>query len=85
MPSRQFVLVVVDCDTAEFTVEGPLTDDRLWNSAVVGAQGVGRNLRCFSLGDLAPDAAAAEWQSRMGGIRLAAGSIVWPQATPQTS
>ena len=35
MTKRQFVLVVVDRDTGEFTVEGPMSDDRLWNSAVV--------------------------------------------------
>ena len=35
MSKRQFVLVVVDRDTGEFTVEGPMSDDRLWNSAVV--------------------------------------------------
>ena len=39
MTKRQFVLVVVDRDTSEFTVEGPMSDDRLWNSAVVNAQG----------------------------------------------
>jgi hypothetical protein len=79
MPKRQFVLVVVDPDTGEFTIEGPVIDDRPWNRAVVDAQRGGRKLRCFSLGDLTPDAAAAEWQARYGGIRLAAGSIVWPQ------
>ena len=38
MTKRQFVLVVVDRSTGEFTVEGPMSDDRLWNSAVVNAQ-----------------------------------------------
>jgi hypothetical protein len=37
MTQRQFVLVVVDRDTTEFTVEGPMSDDRPWNSAVVNA------------------------------------------------
>jgi len=46
MTKRQFVLVVVDRDTSEFSVEGPMSDDRLWNSAVVNAQKVGRNIRC---------------------------------------
>src|SRR5258707_6904607 len=54
MKKRQFVLVVLDRDTGEFTVEGPMSDDRLWNSAVVNAQRVGRNIRCFSMGDIAP-------------------------------
>ena len=77
MPQRKFVLVVVDRDTGEFTVEGPMSDDRPWNSAVVNAQQVGRNIRCFSMGDQTADAAAAEWLSSRGGLRLARGSIVW--------
>ena len=84
MPNRQFILVVVDLETGEFAIEGPMVD-----SAVVEAQRVGRNLRCFSMGDLTPNAAAAaaEWQAGHGGVRLAAGSIVWPQTArlPQAS
>ena len=78
MTQRQFVLVVVDRDTGAFTIEGPMSDDRPWNSAVVGAQKVGRNIRCFGMGDIAPDVAAAEWRSSCGGHRIAVGSIVWP-------
>ena len=77
MTQRQFVLIVVDRDTGEFTVEGPMSDDRLWNTAVVNAQKVGRNIRCFGMGDLTPDGAAAEWYSSFGGHRIAPGSIVW--------
>ena len=77
MTQRQFVLVVVDRDTGEFTVEGPMNDDRPWNTAALDAQNVGRNIRCFGLGDLAPDVAAAEWHSSCGGRRIASGSIVW--------
>ena len=77
MAQRQFVLVVVDRDTAEFTVEGPMSDDRPWNSAVVDAQKEDRNIRCFSMGDVAPEIAAGEWRSLHGGRRLASGSIVW--------
>src|ERR1700733_2913227 len=77
MTKRQFVLIVVDRDAGEFTVEGPISDDRPWNSAVVNAQRIGRDIGCFGLGDLAPNAAAAEWQASAGGRRLAAGSIVW--------
>ena len=78
MTKRKFVLIVVDRDAGEFTVEGPISDDRPWNSAVVNAQRIGRNIRCFGMGDVAPNAAAAEWQAFTGGRRLAAGSIVWP-------
>ena len=86
MTTPRFVIVVVDRDTGEFTVEGPMTDDRPWNAAVVEAQRIGRNVRCFSLGDQSPDAAAAKWQARYGGMRRAAGSIVWSQTDrlPQT-
>ena len=76
MTQRQFVLVIVDRDTGEFTVEGPISDDRPWNTAVINAHQRGRNLRCFGMGDIAPDAAAAEWRSSSGGHRIAAGSIV---------
>ena len=76
MSGRTFVLIVVDRDTGEFTVEGPMGDDRPWNKAVVDAQQVGRNIRCFAMGDMTPDAAAAEWQEAHGGHRVAAGSIV---------
>jgi hypothetical protein len=76
MTQRQFVLVVVDRDTEEFTVEGPMGDDRPWNHAVVNAQKVGRNLRCFGMGDLAPDVAPAEWRSSHGGHRIAPGLTV---------
>jgi hypothetical protein len=47
---RTFVMIVVDRDTDEFSVEGPTSDDRPWNKAVVNAQEVGRNIRCFAMG-----------------------------------
>ena len=56
MTQRQFVLVVVDRDTGEFTIEGPMSDDRPWNSAVGDKQlfdfylsaflGAGRTVDC---------------------------------------
>ena len=78
MPGRTFVLIVVDRDSGDFTVEGTMTDDRPWNKAVVQAQRLGRNIRCFSMGDITPDAAATEWQTMHAGRRIAAGSIVTP-------
>ena len=80
MMQREFVLVVVDRDTGEFSVEGPMSDDRAWNHAVVNAQKVGRNIRCFGMGDLAPNIAAIEWQSVHGGRRIVRGSIIQPKA-----
>ena len=79
MSERKFVLLVVNRDTGEFTVEGPMKDDRPWNKAVINAQVKGRKISCFGMGDLLPDAAAAEWLALSGGARrLAAGSIVTP-------
>jgi len=78
MTSRTFVLIVVDRDSGEFTVEGPMSDERGWNKAVANAQQLGRNVRCFGMGDMTPEAAAAEWQVVHGGQRIAAGSIVGP-------
>jgi len=78
MLARAFILIVVDRDAEEFTAEGPMTDDRPWNKAVVDAQRAGRNIRCFGMGDMNPDDAAAEWRTKHGGRRLAAGSIITP-------
>ena len=79
MNGRNFVLIVVDRETAEFTVEGPMVDDHPWNIAAANSHYLGRNIRCFGMGDITPDAAAAEWQAAFGGRRLAAGSIVSPE------
>lgn len=78
MGRRQFILIIIDKDTDEFTVEGPMDDDRAWNKAVVNAQKVGRSLRCFGMGNLTPKAAAGEWQALSGGKQVAPGSIVSP-------
>lgn len=76
MAGRTFVLVIVDRDTGEFTIESHLSDDRPWSRGVVDAQKAGRNVRCFSLGDMTPDAAVTEWRAAHCGQRVAAGSIV---------
>lgn len=54
-----------------------MTDDRPWNTAVV-AQKVDRDIRCFGMGDISSDDAAAEWQAAHGGRRIVAGLIVTP-------
>ena len=68
-----------------------MRDDRPWNRAIVDAQRIGRNVRCFQMGNLAPDA-AAEWQSNHGGRRVAAGALsqivapgtfAWPRSPQQ--
>jgi hypothetical protein len=54
---------VVDRDACEFGVKGPVDDDRPWNRAVVNALEIGRNVRCFAMGDATPGVAAAKWQT----------------------
>jgi hypothetical protein len=66
MAGCTFVLVVVDRETGEFTIEGPLSDDRAWNRAIVEAQKSGRNVRCFSLGDMTPDRRSRRMAGRAG-------------------
>jgi hypothetical protein len=71
LPGRTFVLIVFDRDTGEFSVEGPISDDRPWDKAVVNAQEVGRNTRCFAMGNMTPRPsgralkAAPRWRGRL--------------------
>lgn len=70
-----FVLVVTDHDQRTFSVEGPMTDDTRWNSAVVRAQESGRQVNCCNGGsDRA--AAKAEYQRTYGYRAVPSGSIV---------
>jgi hypothetical protein len=48
---RQFVLIVVDHDTREFNVLGPMVDDTSQTNAVWEAQRSGRNVNCFTSGN----------------------------------
>ena len=82
MSGRYFVLIAVDCGTSEFAVEGPMTDDHPWNIAAANAHYLGQNIRCFGMGDITPDAAAAEWRAAFGRKRLAAGSLLSPEIHP---
>ena len=76
---------MVDRDTGEFSVEGPMKGDQSWNKAVVDAQRMGRNVRCFAIPGLMPDMSAAKWRSTAGGTRVASGSIVLPKALQRSS
>jgi len=69
MTKRQFVVIVVDGDAGEFTVEGLISDDRPWNSAVVNAKKIGCDIRFFGMRDLEPSVAAAERQASTAGDR----------------
>jgi hypothetical protein len=62
MPSERhdepFYLIVTDKDNETFSVEGPMTDNRQWNRAVVVAQKSGRQVTCSTEnGSSAEDAA----------------------------
>ena len=43
-----FLLVIKDEDKKVFSIEGPMSDDRPWNTRVCAAQDEGRMVRCFA-------------------------------------
>lgn len=51
MPRRRkinpFLLVIVDSDNKTFSIEGPMTDDTAWISAVVRVRKSGRTVNCY--------------------------------------
>lgn len=72
-----FLLLVVDHDKKEFTVEGPMTDDTKWNDAVVAAQDTGRQVNCHTPGGILPEVVVRDWENSHPDYRLVArGSIV---------
>lgn len=42
------MLIVTDRDAKTFSVEGPMTDDTLWNTAVCAAQSEWRQVNCHT-------------------------------------
>lgn len=75
-----FFLIVADRDQGVFSVEGPMTDDTLWNSAVCRAQESGRQVNCYSAGS-DRQAAIAEYRQSYG-LRLVEPGSVVRRATP---
>ncbi len=75
-----FVLIVTDRDAKTFSVEGPMTDDTPWNTAVCAAQDARRQVNCHTLGDDARSnverAAQVYRASYPEMTRVPAGSIV---------
>ncbi len=73
-----FFLIVADHDRGFFSVEGPMTDDRPWQSATRHARDQERHVEC---GPAGPDreALASEYQQshRLAGVPP--GSIVRPR------
>lgn len=71
-----FYLVIVDDDSGEFTVEGPMQDDTSWNTAVCRAQDQQRKVCCSTAHGSSAEAVAATWQKTYGGKLVPSGSIV---------
>lgn len=46
MRQSSFYLMIADHDHRQFTVEGPMSDDRPWNLRVVDAQRLGSDVTC---------------------------------------
>ena len=74
--ARPFFLAVLDSDRGEFSVEGPMVDDRPWNHAVVLAQRAGRRVRCLVEADR--NRIIADMKALYSWRLVRAGSIVRP-------
>jgi hypothetical protein len=70
-----FFLIVADRDQGVFSVEGPMTDDTQWNSAVCRAQETGRQVNCYSAGN-DRQVAITEYRQAYGLRLVDPGSIV---------
>ena len=73
---KSFYLIITDKDNGTFCVEGPMTDDRLWNPAVVVAQKLGRQVRCSPASGLSAEDTAQNWLQRYSGKQVLPGEIV---------
>jgi hypothetical protein len=76
MPVDPFYLIVNDQDNGTFSVEGPMTDDRPWNHAIVVAQKSGRQVRCFTERGFSAEDTARNWLQRHSGKQVLPGEIV---------
>ena len=79
MARERFFLIVRDDDKRAFSVEGPMTDDTDWTTAVVREQSKGRQVRCSVVPgarDLAQLKASYAKQETL--INVPAGSILLP-------
>ena len=71
-----FYLIITDRDNGTFSVEGPMTDDRSWNHAVVVAQKSGRQIRCSFASGFSAEDTARNWLQRYSGKQVPPGEIV---------
>jgi hypothetical protein len=73
MPQGQygapFYMIIIDKDNGTFSVEGPMTDDKHWNHAVVVAQKAGRQVRCFTASGFSAEDATRNWLERIPGSK----------------
>ena len=76
-PTRPFFLIVIDEDRGVFSVEGPMTDDRPWQSAARKARDEERQVVCGPTGS-DRDAIAAEFHRERKLAGVPPGSIVRP-------
>ena len=53
-----------------------MTDDRLWNRAVVVAQKLGRQVRCSTVSGSSAEDSARNWLQRHSGKQVLPGEIV---------
>ncbi len=75
---QPFYLIVTDQDKETFSVEGPMTDDRQWNRAIVMAQKSGRRVRCSTADGPSAEDAARDWRQQYSGKQVPSGEIVRP-------
>lgn len=75
---QSFYLIVTDQDKETFSVEGPMTDDRQWNRAIVMAQKSGRRVRCSTADGPSAEDAARDWLQQYSGKQVPSGEIVRP-------
>ena len=76
MYTEPFYLIITDKDNGTFSVEGPMTDDRQWNHAVVIAQKAGRHVRCSTASGFSAEDTALQWLRRYSGEQVLSGEIV---------
>jgi hypothetical protein len=73
---KPFYLIVTDKNDKMFSVEGPMTDGRHWNHAVVMAQKSGRQVTCFTANGSSSEEGARDWLQRYSGKQVLPGEIV---------
>jgi hypothetical protein len=76
MPGEPFYLIVIDKDSETFSVEGPMTDDRQWNRAVVVPRKSWRQVTCSTANGSSVEDAARDWLQRYSGKQVPPGEIV---------